>query len=73
VSAIEIENAIRQLPRDEVTALLERVKDLSLAPATSRKELTDEVIAKWRGRLKLPFGIKTTDEYLRMVRGYDCD
>jgi hypothetical protein len=69
MSVAEIERAIRELPSDEARALLARLEAILSVPKQSAG-LTDEVIAKWRGRFKLPFG-KNVDDYLRIIRDGD--
>jgi hypothetical protein len=70
MSAIEIENALRQLPAEQANDLLCRLKD-SKAPDRP-KELTDEAIEKWRVRSGFAAGM-TTEEYMRIIRGGDRD
>jgi hypothetical protein len=67
VSVLEIENAIRQLPREEAEALIARLKH-SQAPNSTNKPLTDEAIDEWRVRSGFAAGL-TTDEYLKIIRG----
>ena len=71
MSAMELEQAIRSLPRSEAAALLQRVEDLRAAAAIPTK-LSDEVIAKWQVTGGIA-GIKTSDEYLQLIRDGDRD
>ena len=71
MTVAEIEKAIRALPQEEARALLNRLEILLASPSV-RQPLTDEDIAKWRGRFKLPFG-KSVDDYIRIIRDGDSD
>jgi len=67
-SAVEIENAIRHLPADEIQAIAQWLQDY-LAHEASRPTTIPQadVFAKWRGRGKLPVG-KNADDYLSLTR-----
>jgi hypothetical protein len=71
VSAIEIENAVRQLPPQEARELLTRLRTV-IEPAGPGEGLTDEVIEKWQVRSGFPAGL-TTAEYLKLIRDGDRD
>ena len=69
MSASELEQAIRRLPRSEVAMLLQRLDDLRMP---SEKGKSDEVIAKWQVKGGFPLGM-SADEYLRLIRDGDRD
>jgi hypothetical protein len=71
MSALELEQAIRQLPEAEARALLQRLQDLR-QPVQNPSPVSEEAIAKWRVKSGFAVGL-TTDEYLRIVRDGDCD
>jgi hypothetical protein len=68
MSATEIEMAIRQLPREEARKLLGRLQNLNTA-VNEHVDIPEAIVEKWRARVTLPEGVKTTDEFLNLVRG----
>jgi hypothetical protein len=71
MSAVELEQAIRQLPATEARALLQRLEDLR-QPIKNGSPLSDATIAKWQVKSGFASGL-TTEEYLRTIRDGDCD
>jgi hypothetical protein len=71
MSALEIEQAIRNLPRAEASDLLRRLDDLR-HPTQQRSTLSDAVIAKWQVQSGFGVGL-SSDEYIRLIRDGDRD
>jgi hypothetical protein len=71
MNAIEIENAIRQLPVEEARALVAKLHSIVYS-STKTPEECQATIAKWKGRFVLPAG-KTVDDYIQIARDGDRD
>jgi hypothetical protein len=66
-TAVQIEAAIRELPLTEARAIAQWLDGYLSGNDTKPTPIAEHLIAKWRGRGRLPSG-QNADEYLRLIR-----